>query len=138
MGKSKQDQDRRGMFISARALKEKNDDIKRMKIDLVIENNAFDRRLSLDLISEKTRIGKSEVQRILHRHGGIRRYIKRYRLQQAYIDLVLSHRSTISRVVEKYGFASLSGFATVFEKEYDCYPWELVELGEKRREYSGL
>ena len=133
MGKRQDDKKWNGMAISPRLLKEKNDDIKRMKIDLVIENNIASRGLSLDVISQKTNIKKIEVQRLLHRYGGIRRYIRYCRLRQAYVELLLNQRSTISKVVEKYGFASLTTFSTVFQKEYGCHPWDLAELEKKAR-----
>ncbi|MFT0138278.1 helix-turn-helix domain-containing protein [Alcanivoracaceae bacterium MT1] len=118
---------RSASVISARALKRKNDDIKKMKIDLVIENNFSVRRLSLDFISQRSGVKRAEVERLLHRHGGIKRYIRQYRLQQAYIELVLNQKWTISRVAEKYGFVNLTTFSSVFEREYGRYPWDFKE-----------
>lgn len=100
-------------------------DARRAAIISYIEQNLSDPALGIARIEVALGTARSTMFRDFERHGGVEHYIKRRRLEQAFIVLAHREHTGIADLSQRLGFSSRNHFSRVFSAEFGCRPSEV-------------
>ena len=107
------------------------------KLETIVREQLSDTDLSVETISEKIGISRSQLQRKLKQltNQNPSEYIKTTRLKYA-AALLSSKKLTISEVTYAAGFSSLSHFSNSFKEYYGMSPTRYVEINSEEKAES--
>jgi|FEC22Drversion2_1045045.scaffolds.fasta_scaffold00387_17 AraC-like DNA-binding protein len=89
----------------------------------VVRRRLHSPALSADLICREAATSRSQLYRLLEGEGGVRRYVQKVRLSEAFVMLCdTSHHISIGRISETLCFADTSSFARAFRREFGISP----------------
>jgi AraC-like DNA-binding protein len=99
-------------------------DARRAAIVSHIEQNLSDPSLGIAKIEAALGTARSTMFRDFERHGGVEHYIKRRRLEHAFITLAHCHEAhgSIAEISRRFGFSSRNHFSRAFSAEFGCRP----------------
>lgn len=105
----------------------KNDEIFLSKLNDEIEKHISDENFSVESLTKRLNISRSNLQRKLKVISGLTPgdYLRNYRLRKA-CKLLLETDMRINEVAYSVGFSSPSYFTKVFQKNYNMLPKEFV------------
>lgn len=104
------------------------------KLETIVKEQLADTDLSVETISAKIGISRSQLQRKLKQltNQNPSEYIKTTRLKYA-ANLLASKKLTISEVTYAAGFSSLSHFSNSFKEYYGMSPTKYMEINCKEK-----
>lgn len=104
------------------------------KLETIVKEQLSDTDLSVETISGKIGISRSQLQRKLKQltNQNPSEYIKTTRLKYA-ASLLASKKLTISEVTYAAGFSSLSHFSNSFKEYYGMSPTKYMEINSKEK-----
>ncbi|MGN1193336.1 MAG: helix-turn-helix domain-containing protein [Dorea sp.] len=81
--------------------------------------------LTLKMMAEKFEMSEEHFSRKFHKYFGIsfKNYVDRYRLYQAFNDVLQSEKS-MQQIAMEYGFPNIKSFIARFKKEYGITPYQ--------------
>lgn len=91
----------------------------------LVEQNLLSPSLGADFLSARLGLSRSNLYRLFENDGGVERFIRRRRLQDAHV--VLSDpmsRSSIQAIGEARGFQDAASFSRAFRREFGYSPGE--------------
>ncbi len=105
----------------------KSDEIFLNKLNEEIEQYVSDENFSVESLTERLNISRSNLQRKLKSISGLTPgdYLRSYRIRKA-CKLLLETDMRINEVAYSVGFSSPSYFAKVFQKSYNMSPKEFI------------
>ncbi|MGN1148297.1 MAG: helix-turn-helix domain-containing protein [Lachnospiraceae bacterium] len=81
--------------------------------------------ITLKMMAEKFEMSEEHFSRKFHKYFGIsfKNYIDKYRMYQAFGDVIQSDKS-IQYIALEHGFPNIKSFITLFKKEYGVTPYQ--------------
>lgn len=117
--------------------------VARARVAYLVERELYSARLTVDRISEVTRIPRTSLYRLFADEDGVASYVRARRLEALRDDLAdpAKRGIRIAQLAEARGFHCLSTLSRAFRERFGCTPSELRDLAaanETRAAPSGI